>query len=163
MSQKREFNGMHFPSNPEENHQAQRRASLESFSFSNLKYIYIYQEKKREKMFSFQYDLIRLKTSPKDSFLYYSPKKKVTNWKVSDLQVRSICKRLLQVELEWEKAVVLRLPWLRSTRPLAFQALMVRDLEFRHSTLKAVQPVVWSIRSRNALVNRFHQNEERRY
>lgn len=89
---------MHFPENPEENHQAKRRVIFEEFFLFQLKVQGLKQKEKAEvNGIAIQYDVQRLKQfTQKLPFELTNAQKRVTNEICSDLRSPRHMQRLLQ-------------------------------------------------------------------
>ncbi|WP_422392078.1 ATP-dependent DNA helicase RecG [Candidatus Enterococcus palustris] len=155
---------MHFPSNPEESHQAKRRVVFEEFFLFQLKMQGLKRQEKAEKNgLMIQYDVDRLKSfTQKLPFELTAAQKKVTNEICRDLMSPNHMQRLLQGDVGSGKTVVAAIA-LYATMTAGFQgALMVPTEILAQQHMESLQQLYDPLEVRTALLTGSTKTKERR-
>ncbi|MGX7164269.1 ATP-dependent DNA helicase RecG [Enterococcus massiliensis] len=155
---------MHFPENPEENHQAKRRVIFEEFFLFQLKVQGLKQKEKAEvNGIAIQYDVQRLKQfTQKLPFELTNAQKRVTNEICSDLRSPRHMQRLLQGDVGSGKTVVAAIA-LYATVTAGFQgALMVPTEILAQQHMESLNQLFDPLEIRTALLTGSTKAKERR-
>ncbi|EPA8149782.1 ATP-dependent DNA helicase RecG [Enterococcus faecalis] len=164
MPRKEAMWAMHFPSNPEESHQAKRRVVFEEFFLFQLKMQGLKKQEKAEKNgLAVQYDVDRLKTFTQGlPFELTGAQKKVTNEICRDLRSPKHMQRLLQGDVGSGKTVVAAIA-LYATMTAGFQgALMVPTEILAQQHMESLQQLFDPLEVRTALLTGSTKTKERR-
>lgn len=164
MPRKEAMWAMHFPSNPEESHQAKRRVVFEEFFLFQLKMQGLKKQEKAEKNgLAIQYDVDRLKTFTQGlPFELTGAQKKVTNEICRDLRSPKHMQRLLQGDVGSGKTVVAAIA-LYATMTAGFQgALMVPTEILAQQHMESLQQLFDPLEVRTALLTGSTKTKERR-
>lgn len=155
---------MHFPVNPEENHQAKRRIVFEEFLLFQMKLQGLKKQEKAEKNgLSIHYDVERLKQfTQKLPFTLTAAQKKVTNEICRDLMSPQHMQRLLQGDVGSGKTVVAAVA-LYAVMTAGFQgALMVPTEILAQQHMESLQQLYDPLEVRTALLTGSTKTKERR-
>ncbi|MFC0403944.1 ATP-dependent DNA helicase RecG [Enterococcus ureilyticus] len=164
MPRKEAMFAMHFPSGPEDGHQAKRRVVFEEFFLFQLKMQGLKRQEKAEKNgLSIQYDVERLKLfTQKLPFELTAAQKKVTNEICRDLMSQNHMQRLLQGDVGSGKTVVAAIA-LYATMTAGFQgALMVPTEILAQQHMESLQQLYDPLEVRTALLTGSTKTKERR-
>lgn len=164
MSRKEAMFAMHFPTTPEESHQAKRRVVFEEFLLFQLKIQGLKKQEKAEKNgLAIYYDVDRLKEFTQSlPFELTKAQKKVTNEICRDLMSPRHMQRLLQGDVGSGKTVVAAIA-LYATMTAGFQgALMVPTEILAQQHMESLQQLYNPLEVRTALLTGSTKTKERR-
>ena len=164
MPRKQAIFAMHFPSTPEESHQAKRRIVFEEFLVFQIKIQGLKKQEKAEKNgLAIHYDIERLKQFTRElPFTLTTAQKKVTNEICRDLMSPQHMQRLLQGDVGSGKTVVAAIA-LYAVTTAGFQgALMVPTEILAQQHMESLQELYDPLDVRTALLTGSTKAKERK-